>query len=81
MSESGLLMGHSVAFSGGVGGNQLEVENAAKALKAINIATAAHLAKHAKITAAEIYAKISTGHEWWINSKEALEDGLIDRLL
>lgn len=82
MGKGGILMFHQPALSG-VEGKHLDMQNAQAALDAIELANAQRIeaASHGKVTVAMYMAKTKDGHEWWVNSSEALQLGLTDKVL
>jgi ATP-dependent protease ClpP protease subunit len=79
MRRGSALMFHTASI-GSVGGNQWDLERAAREIEAVNDRIAIYVAGRLNIPQAE-YEKNVADRDWWVGVEEALEVGAIDAAL
>ena len=76
MTDRSLLMAHEASI--GSKGQEVEHNNAAAALRAVNWGMAEHCSKRMGITHAEFASRVSNGQEWYLSQLDALRENAID---
>ena len=81
MTKRSIIMIHEPAFSGGVGGQPKDIENALNDLVALNKALTEQYAKKMNISAEDIRARIANGVSWYLNWDEAKYFKAVDQVV